>query len=157
MTSRGFLRTIYELCPVGPATSGLLRPPNSNLSPLANATHPAPAWGAALYGDRGGRLLVPAIRLRRLLLLGLLVNCERGGDGAQTLSCQTWPSRSPPLPPWSPNNVFPPPRPCSTFTSQKLIISAHLLGLRLPHPRGAQHRPDPMGPEGVCVCVCMCK
>lgn len=43
---------------------------------LVQVTYPTPAWGTALYGDRGRGLLV-AVGLGYRLLLGLWVDWER--------------------------------------------------------------------------------
>lgn len=84
----GFLRSIpsfVQEASLSPSTSGL--PPPGSL-PSPRATHPAPAWGAALYGDWHCRLLVASIGWG-CLLLGLLVTWTTGSSGAQKLPCQT--------------------------------------------------------------------
>lgn len=154
---------------LGPATSGLLRlltpPPPSTPDlpapgsfPLAGATHPTPAWGAAWYGDWGGGLLVATIGLCHLLLLGLLVNwMMEGGDGIQKPSCQTQSLPEPPSSPAKPPSCISTPTTLLSphFSKAHLCVCAHLVsctltggwgGLDLWQHTGTQHRPCPWCP-----------
>ena len=65
--------------------------------PSARATHPAAAWGAALYGRWGCRLLVATIGLGCRLLLGLLVHWKPAGDRLRTCPAKPRASQSRPF------------------------------------------------------------
>lgn len=91
--SKESARITSRTSPRGPLTS-------HTSSPAARATHPAPAWGTALYGDRGCRLLVATVGLGCLLLLGLLVNWKPAGDGLRNClaKARLLPSSTKPMP-----------------------------------------------------------